>query len=254
MSEVQRPRRKVLVVDDEAVFRETVTEYLRVNGFEVLEAPNGLEALLQLKRNRPAAVVLDLAMPRLGGLETLGWIRSFDPAATVVIVTGVDDAEAHRRAREMGATAVLRKPVDFDELLRVLSSAASAAPSSPRVLVVDDDAETRHMLGEFLATHGFDARSAADGGAALRAITQEPPDVVLLDIAMPGLSGLEALPAIRAIAPDVKVIMVSGVATVEMAKLALARGAFDYVGKPIDFAYLTQAIATAVAMKRVEAS
>jgi DNA-binding NtrC family response regulator len=67
---------------------------------------------------------------------------------------------------------------------------------------------------------------------------------------MPGLSGIEALPAIRALAPDAKVIMVSGHTGVETSKRALAHGAFDYGVKPIDLAYLCQSLETALTMKQ----
>jgi CheY-like chemotaxis protein len=85
-------------------------EYLRSHGCDVLEATNGLEALLQVKRQRPAAVVLDLNMPRLGGIEALKRMRAFDPAMVVMIVTSVtDDRElrpAIRGARRAEAAAL----------------------------------------------------------------------------------------------------------------------------------------------------
>lgn len=118
-----------------------------------------------------------------------------------------------------------------------------------RILIVDDEAEIRELLGELLGKTGYQIRSVADGESALRAVRDEAPDVVLLDIVMPGLSGIEALTAIRAIAPDVKVIMISGKADVETAKRSLAYGAFDYVTKPIDPAYLTLSVAAALAWK-----
>jgi DNA-binding response OmpR family regulator len=73
---------KALVVDDDADIREILAEQLATHGFEVLTAGNGLEALLHVKRERPGAVVLDLAMPRLGGLEALKRIRAFLPRSS----------------------------------------------------------------------------------------------------------------------------------------------------------------------------
>ncbi|MBI4637218.1 MAG: response regulator [Candidatus Rokubacteria bacterium] len=247
-----RPARTVLVVDDDTEFREVVSEQLKAHNFEVLEAANGLEALLQIKRNRPGVVLLDLAMPRLGGLETLTWIRSFDPGITVIVVTGLSDPESTALARERGAAAVLEKPVDVGALLEQLSSLPVRSPLQASVLVVDDDREMCALLRDFLRGHGHDVREAGDGGAALREVARQAPDIVLLDIAMPGLSGVDALSAIRALAPATKVIMISGIANLEVAKLALARGAFDYITKPFDFGYLAQAVETAVIMKRME--
>lgn len=265
-------RRKALVVDDEPSVREVIGEYLEQRGFEVLEAANGLEALLSVKRGRPGVVILDLGMPRLGGLEALKRIRAFDSRITTIVITGESDAELHRQARVLGAATVLSKPLDLGQLERVLeargagpvppgaaeersslsesASAASLAPGS--ILVVDDDADIRATLQEVLVAQGYRVRTTVDAVDALRAIGAEPPDVVLLDIEMPGLSGTDALPAIRAVAAETKIIMVSGTANVEMAKRALALGAFDYVVKPVDFVYLDNCIVAALAMKQIE--
>ena len=118
-----------------------------------------------------------------------------------------------------------------------------------RILIVDDEAEICELLGELLGKTGYQIRSAPDGDTALRAVRDEAPDVVLLDIVMPGLGGIEALTTIRAIAPDVKVIMISGKADIETAKRSLAYGAFDYVTKPIDLGYLALSVAAALAWR-----
>jgi len=266
--------RRVLVVDDDAEIRALVSEYLTVHGLEVLEATNGLEALLYFKRSRPAGVVLDLRMPRLGGLDALKRMVAFDPAVHVVVVTGEVDAELRRQAVALGAKAALRKPVDLPDLLAGLDLPSESAtpatnrrvePVAPpaalfpaakggRVLVADDDPEMRAILEEFLATNGYETRAVADGAAAIRAIVEAPFDAVFLDIDMPGLRGVDALPAIAAVAPNTKVIMVSGTSDAEVAKRALAHGAFDYVVKPVDFAYLGQSLDSAIAMKAVETS
>jgi DNA-binding NtrC family response regulator len=265
-------RRKALVVDDEPAVREVIVEYLGQLGFEVFQAGNGLEALLSVKRGRPGVVILDLGMPRLGGLEALKRIHAFDSSITTVVVTGESDTEVHRQARMLGAATVLTKPLDLGQLDPVLAARArqpaaprageesssipevlSAASATPwRVLVVDDDADVRATLQELLMAKGYRTHAAADAVDALRAIMAEPPDVVLLDIEMPGLSGTDALPAIRAVAGAAKVIMVSGTANVETAKRALALGAFDYVVKPVDFVYLDNCITAALAMKQIE--
>ena len=247
-------RRTVLVVDDEAEPREAVVQYLRAEGFDTVEAENGLDAPLQFKRARPRAVVLDLAMPRLGGLDALKRIRALDPSVTVVVVSGEADAELTARARSLGAAAVLTKPLDLPALLRALDPSRTArGPSAGRVLVVDDEPQIRELLEEFLTQGGYEARSAADGNEGVRAVVENAPDVVLLDIEIPGLNGIEALARIRASAPDVKVIMISGTDSVELSKRSLAYGAFDYIAKPVDFEYLTRSLETAMMMKRLEA-
>jgi len=121
---------RVLVADDDAPVREVLAEYLAARGCEVLQAANGLETLLQVKHARPRAIVLDLTMPRLGGIEALKRIRAFDPTIRVVVVTGETDAALHRMALAGGAAAVLVKPVDFTQLAAALGGSEPAAPAA----------------------------------------------------------------------------------------------------------------------------
>ena len=104
------------------------------------------------------------------------------------------------------------------------------------------------MLGEFLALHGAETFPVTNAADALRLLGHGAPDAIFLDIEMPGLSGLEALPAIRALAPDAKVVMVSGVHDEAVARQTLARGAFDYMVKPPDLMYLARTLDTIRAM------
>jgi CheY-like chemotaxis protein len=265
------PAPSVLIVDDEAELRAVFVEFLRARGVDVNEAANGLEALLQIKRTRPRVVVLDITMPRLGGLDALKRIRAFDPSITVIIVSGGVDDELERKALALGARSVLVKPIALADLWRALGAPATNAPierpepspwnapasnpaaaSAARVLVIDDDPAVGEVLGEFLRTNGYSTRLAVDGVGGLAAVLEDPPDVVLLDIEMPGLNGVAALNAIRAMTSDPKVIMVSGTVDETLARRALAEGAFDYVTKPIDFARLTQSLEAAVMMSQVE--
>jgi DNA-binding response OmpR family regulator len=115
-----------------------------------------------------------------------------------------------------------------------------------RVLVVDDEPDIRETLTDLLAADGYEVSTAIDGADALSRVVEQRPDLVLLDVDMPRLRGVEALVAIRALSPTTQVIMMSGKADLEEAKRALAAGAFDYVTKPFDLAYLDRAIRTAV--------
>ncbi len=259
---------KILVADDEPEIRATIGEYLALHGAEVLEAANGLEALLHVKHARPGGIVLDLRMPRLGGLDALKRIRAFDPTIVVVVLTAETDEALHRQALALGARAILPKPVALPELLAALDGtapaqsppAAAVTPAPPaasagvpgaatHVLVIDDDDGVRATLTEFLALHGYRVSEAASAVAGVQMLVEAAPDVVLLDIDMPSLSGADALPTIRAIAPHAIVIMVSGTTDEEVAKRTLAHGAFDYLVKPVDFDHMVQTLETALAMK-----
>lgn len=113
-------RRPILVVDDEPDIREMLREYLESLGHAVLEAGNGLEALLAVKRHRPGVVLLDLKMPRLDGFGTIKHIQKFDASIRIVVVSGYVDEAAQARLKALGV-AVLPKPLNrarLDDLLR----------------------------------------------------------------------------------------------------------------------------------------
>jgi UDP-3-O-acyl N-acetylglucosamine deacetylase len=104
------------------------------------------------------------------------------------------------------------------------------------VLVVDDEASIRRSLSEILGDEGIDVIEAEDGESAIAAVQEKNPPVVLLDIWMPGLDGLETLQRIKEIAPSTQVIMISGHATISTAIAATRQGALDFLEKPLDLA------------------
>ena len=116
-----------------------------------------------------------------------------------------------------------------------------------RILVVDDEAPVREVLTEYFATEGYDVEVAGSGIEALTAIRDGRADLVLLDVRMPGLDGVQVLRRIRELTESVPVIMVTANEDVGLAKETLKLGAFDYVAKPFDFDYLDRAVAAALA-------
>ena len=111
-----------------------------------------------------------------------------------------------------------------------------------KVLVVDDEPEVRRLLQDFLSGQGYDVALAADGVEALAAVDDQKPDLVLLDVAMPVMNGVETLTRIVALDPPVRVIMVTGNSDLSLMAKLLALGAVDYIPKPFDLDYLEQAI------------
>jgi DNA-binding response OmpR family regulator len=116
------------------------------------------------------------------------------------------------------------------------------AMSLGKVLVVDDEPEVRRLLQDFLSGQGYDVVLAADGVEALAAVADQKPDLVLLDVAMPVMNGVEALTKIVALDSPVRVIMVTGNSDLRLMAKLLALGAVDYIPKPFDLDYLEQAI------------
>ena len=116
-----------------------------------------------------------------------------------------------------------------------------------RILVVDDEAPVREVLTEYFSTEGYAVEAAGTGVEALSAVRGGRADLVLLDVRMPGLDGVQVLRKIRELGTGVPVIMVTANEDVVLAKETLKLGAFDYVAKPFDFDYLDRAVAAGLA-------
>ena len=116
-----------------------------------------------------------------------------------------------------------------------------------RILVVDDEPEVCEVLKEFLETKGYAVSSASSGAEALAAVEKERPHLILLDIVMPKMNGLETLQRILEIDRTIAVIMLTAIDDYRIVKQAIGKGAYDYITKPINFDYLELSIVTRLA-------
>lgn len=107
-----------------------------------------------------------------------------------------------------------------------------------RILVVDDEVEVCNALKEFLSLREYEVETALDGPTALKMVEDFNPHIVLLDIIMPGMGGLDVLKRIRNINPEIGIIMTTAVVDEEIAKSTIRLGAYDYITKPIDLNHL----------------
>ncbi len=124
-----------------------------------------------------------------------------------------------------------------------------AAEQCSRILVVDDEPAVRELFKDLLEHKGYEVITAASGAEALTAVREQRPQLVLLDILMPDMDGVETLEQIRQIDRVVPIIMLTAVVHEEIAKESLRKGALDYITKPVDFDYLELSILTALARR-----
>jgi len=120
-----------------------------------------------------------------------------------------------------------------------------------KVLLVDDEEEFIETLAERMRTRGMDVSTTTSGANALQMVDHENYDVVVLDLKMPGIDGLEALKRIKRRRPNIQVVLLTGHATVEKGVEAIKEGALEFLEKPVDLASLTDAIHKAKATKMV---
>jgi len=256
----------ILCVDDDVDVLDMLKEYFTEQGFVVLTATNGVEAFLQVKRWQPKAVILDLFMPRLGGIGALGRIKALNPDVVVLLVSGMANALELVTEAGLSVAGAFAKPLDLPRISETLARAGVVAPTGlvkgdgsqsrrpvrARVLVVDDELEFRKVLVEYLEDRGFDVMEAKSGEEALDRIPDFHPHIVLMDVMMAGMGGVEALRQIKTTAPDTCVIMVTAVEDIDSARGALALGASDYVTKPFSFQYLDSVLEVHMLMDHID--
>ncbi|HXE00291.1 MAG TPA: response regulator [Candidatus Acidoferrum sp.] len=120
------------------------------------------------------------------------------------------------------------------------------SPSLARVLVVEDEARVAAVLRDALTDLGYAVKIAGNGAEALGLVPVYQPDVVLLDLAMPGIPGEDVLKRLRQAHPHLPVVVVTGNLDADVARGTLTTGAFDYVSKPFDLEQLGRIVAAAV--------
>lgn len=116
---------KILVVDDEQDFLETLSERLKLRDVEHDVATGGAEALKKFEEEEPGVMVLDLKMPGMDGIEVLKRVKKAYPTTQVIILTGHGSEEAKAEAEKIGAFAYLEKPVEMDTLMQMLNHAGN---------------------------------------------------------------------------------------------------------------------------------
>ncbi len=247
---------KILVVDDELGFREAMHHAFTKKGHDVLTAINADHAMNLIASNTFDLIVLDIVMPGEPGDVFLQRLRAAQNRVPVVVYSVRIDAEIEKQMRQAGANEVLNKSASLDVLTdrseKVLQSAGRmpAAPGSAkkRLLVVDDEKFIRQMLVVFFGKKGYEVTEAAGGEEAIREVAARKPDIVLLDMNMGGMNGIETLKALLKAQPDLGVVMATGEEDDEKVRQAMEIGAYGYVLKPFDFLYLELVVSSKLAI------
>lgn len=188
-------RNQVLVIDDEETVRDLMRRFLVREGFDVVTAKNGEEGLVLARRLRPSLITLDVMMPVRDGWSVLQELKS-DPALAEIPVVMLTILDEKNKGYALGAAEYMTKPIDRAQLRAVLARYWREGPAR-RVLIVEDDADTRRWLDRALAGEGWRVSEAENGRAALARIAEERPDLILLDLMMPEMDGFEFLAELR---------------------------------------------------------
>jgi two-component system response regulator HydG len=225
---------KILVVDDNDEFAQSLADILRLKGHEVTTANDGFQALEFVKQSGYDLVLMDVKMPVMDGVETFKKIKQVAPGTVVFMITAYAVEDLIREALQEGAFGSLRKPLDFDELFHHIEQAT--ADNGMLILVVDDDKNLCGSLNDILGSKGYRVSVAYDGTTALEKARENNFDVLLIDLKMPALNGLETYRAIREFRPNVTAVIMTGYTQESEAliKQAVKENVYICLDKPID--------------------
>jgi len=190
-------RTTVLVVDDDPSVRGLLTKTLEKEGYRVVSAGNGVEALALAREHRPQAITLDVLMPQMDGWSAL---KEFKADATLrdIPVIMVSVLNERGMAIPLGAADYVTKPVDRQRLAEILREHCADDMRSASILVVEDDTATRELLCHSLTGMGYAAFAAVNGRSGLDWLAGHPaPSLILLDLMMPEMDGFEFLRELR---------------------------------------------------------
>jgi signal transduction histidine kinase/DNA-binding response OmpR family regulator len=189
----------VLIVEDDRRFSNLLSLCLRKGGYDPIRHYEGSAVLEQARELRPALITLDVLLPGEDGWETLQRLKS-DPVTRdipVLVISALGNSEL---ALSLGATDYMVKPVDPDALSGVLDRLSTPEPTvtKPTILVVDDDTELVPLLEAMLRHEACSFVPAYDGEEGLEKAQSQQPDLILLDLMMPGMNGFEVLEQLKA--------------------------------------------------------
>ncbi len=252
-----KAQRRILVVDDNQDSAKSLALMLKLMGNEIHMSHDGLAAVHDAEHFRPDLILLDIGLPKLNGYDACRRIReqSWSRDLEIVALTGWGTEDDRRLAIEAGFDHHLVKPVELAALNQLLAAPETQSSSlqqtnptqaSLRVLVVDDRRDATHILRTLLTTIGHDVQTAADGPSALALALDFRPEVVLLDINMPGMSGLEVAKRIRqqSILKDIVLIAMTGHGDDEDRQRSIEAGFDFHLVKPADIKIVYEILAT----------
>ncbi|PWC89220.1 response regulator [Azospirillum sp. TSO5] len=263
----------VLLVDDDPTVRDMVAGLLRGWGHRVIAAANANEALVVLDGPEPLDLLLsDVVMPPgMDGTELARHAARMRPGLPVLLASGFAAHAAGTPSAFGPDVAMIAKPFAIDDLRRQLARIAARqggsarpataagspsppptdrpanrSPGPPRLLIAEDLAINRELLAALFRDSGYAIDLVADGTAAVEAVEAGDYDLVLMDVQMPGMDGLEASRAIRAMPPprgDLPILALTAGSSQEERRECREAGMNGHVGKPYDREILLRQVA-----------
>lgn len=253
---------KILIIEDDQVLSDVLHRKLIKEGYDVLVAKDGQEGLDKIKQTVPDLILLDIIMPKKNGFEVLESLKHGGSKIPIIIISNSGQSVEISRAISLGANDYLvkaefdpeevvskirkalnivgktdnksdKEQVSKEDYLSTAERISSRDPNMKTVLIIEDDQFLRNLCIRKLQKENFNVIFAVDGEEGLRKIQEEKPDLVLLDILLPGLNGFDVVQAVKnnPETSNIPIILLSNLGDKSDVNKGLGLGAEDYLIK-----------------------
>ncbi|MDO8514416.1 MAG: response regulator [bacterium] len=242
-------KKKILLLEDEKVLGEILLNKLLTSGYDTSWETDGESGIQKMRTMKPDLLLLDIVMPKKDGYEVLEEMRKDEELKNIptIVISNSGQPVEISRILELGAKDyIIKAQFNPDEVLEKIQKflgkeAGSAEDGTPvehgkqggKIWIVEDDQFLSSLSSSQLAKEGYTVKIATDGAQALKLLDAETPDLVLLDIMMPGMTGFEVLKAMRADArcKNTIIVMFSNLGQEHEIEEARKNGADDFLVK-----------------------
>ena len=196
----------ILIVDDNEDLLQTFAMIFKRRGFCVETAGNGTSAVDKFKEQDFDVTLMDIVMPEMNGVEAFKKMKEMQPGAPVILMTAYSDEELIQTARDEGIRQIIHKPIRIDQLIEMITKAASSQP----ILIIDDDADICETLTKVLKLEGHEVLTAGSGEEAVDIARERACQIAFIDVKLPHIDGLETLLRLKEVNPDLLTVMMTG--------------------------------------------
>lgn len=264
----------ILIVDDNKTNLLLLKNVLEKEGFRVGALESGKDVINVINMEEYHLVLLDIMMPEVDGFQVLDYIKSSGSNIPVIMLSACHERKYVEKANELGADEYIKKPFIKKDLLNKVYSllnisqeidlqperkitkkansswfekyfgSALRGRKKKKICVVDDSITDVMLLEHALEEENYKVVSAYDGNTAVETIINEQPDLILLDILLPGINGIEVLKAIRnnPLTENIPAVMITVIHDHEYVQSAMELGIEAYVNKPYKLKMLVEII------------
>jgi DNA-binding NtrC family response regulator len=244
-------RANILIVDDNISLAKTMSLILKRKGYEVTTAPDGLAAIKVMKERPFDLIFMDIKMPLMDGVETYRKIKKIRPETIVIMMTAYAVENLVAQALKEGAYGIIYKPLDIEKIISLIEKSRKKKQGA-LILIVDDDPGTCTTLKNILLKKGYRINIAHDGEKAVTMAQEKTYDIILIDLKLPTINGLEVYLKIKEIDPKLVAIMMTGYCKemTDLVEEALNNDAYTCIFKPLDIEKLLMLVGEILERKK----